>query len=220
MNRYRRLLKDSVIFAIGGFASKAMSFFLVPFYAMYLSTEQFGTADLTITTVNFLLPVMSLSLADAVLRFSYDSGYKTAELLRCAYTEMYFSVFVLFIIAVLNEEIFSLFPSKYILYGICIYFLQNSGLILSNYLKANSKLGLYTVQGFISTLLMLTSNILFLAVFKTGVDGYLMSIVISSFAGNMIMICFGRIPLLCFLPLRKPDVLKDLPGGINITGSD
>lgn len=43
MNQYKKLFNDSIVFAIGSFGSKLITFFLVGFYTYYLSkasTEQ------------------------------------------------------------------------------------------------------------------------------------------------------------------------------------
>lgn len=73
MNQYKKLFNDSIVFAIGSFGSKLITFFLVGFYTYYLSKSEYGTADLLINSVNLLLPVVSLSVSEGVLRFVLDS---------------------------------------------------------------------------------------------------------------------------------------------------
>lgn len=72
MERYKKLLGNSAIFALGNLGSKLISFVLVPFYTFVLSRSQFGTVDLITSGTNFLLPVITLSIFDAVFRFTMD----------------------------------------------------------------------------------------------------------------------------------------------------
>ena len=44
--RYKRLVGNSIIFAIGNFGSKLMQFIMIPIYSYALSTYEFGKVDL------------------------------------------------------------------------------------------------------------------------------------------------------------------------------
>lgn len=46
MDKYKRLLSNTLIFAIGTFSSKVLVFLLVPFYTNLLTKGEMGTADL------------------------------------------------------------------------------------------------------------------------------------------------------------------------------
>ena len=72
MNKYRRLLNNTIVFAIGTFASKLLVLLLTPFYASILSPEQYSIADLVQQTSNLLLPIFTASIANAVMRFGMD----------------------------------------------------------------------------------------------------------------------------------------------------
>ena len=66
-NRY--LINNTIIFAIGNFATKIITFLLVPLYTNMLSTEQFGIVDLLYTICSFLIPLFSFNISEAILRF-------------------------------------------------------------------------------------------------------------------------------------------------------
>ena len=67
--KYTRLIKDTFVFALGNLGSKLILFFLVPLYTNYLTTEEYGTADLVFTISQFLVPIFSVVIFDAVIRF-------------------------------------------------------------------------------------------------------------------------------------------------------
>ena len=58
-NKYKRLFKDTGLFAISNFASKILIFLLTPLYTSLLSTEEYGTADLINTTINLVYPILT-----------------------------------------------------------------------------------------------------------------------------------------------------------------
>ena len=81
MNSYKKLVNNSMIFAVGTLGSKLVTLLLVPLYTYYLSTAEYGTVDLVVTTINMLLPIVSWSVFEAVLRFSLDKQESPEETL-------------------------------------------------------------------------------------------------------------------------------------------
>ena len=75
MANYRYLAKNIGVLAISNFATKILSFFLVPLYTSILSTSEYGTYDLFNTTVYLLIPILTLNIQDATIRFSLDENY-------------------------------------------------------------------------------------------------------------------------------------------------
>ena len=64
MNKYNKLFKNSIIFAIGNFGSKIINLILVPFYTFYLTTNQYGKVDLLSTMVTLFVPIISISISE------------------------------------------------------------------------------------------------------------------------------------------------------------
>ena len=59
-DKYKNLLKDLIIFAIGSLGSKLILFLLVPLYTNFLSTEEYGTTELIYTFEQLLVPFASM----------------------------------------------------------------------------------------------------------------------------------------------------------------
>ena len=77
---FRKLAGDTLIFAIGNGATLLISFFMVPIYTSILSASAFGVSDLINTTVNMLLPVVSLNIFTAVFRWGLDKEKNKNEI--------------------------------------------------------------------------------------------------------------------------------------------
>lgn len=70
MGKYKKLIENSGIFFIANFGSKVITFLLVRFYTEYLTTSEYGVADVITTTVSLAIPIITLCITEAVLRFS------------------------------------------------------------------------------------------------------------------------------------------------------
>ena len=69
-NKYQYLVKNIGLFTLSSFATKILSSLLLPLYTSFLVQEQFGAIDIVHTTVTLLIPILTLSIHDGVLRFA------------------------------------------------------------------------------------------------------------------------------------------------------
>lgn len=69
------LIKNMGILTLSNFATKFLVFLLVPLYTSVLSTKEYGSYDLAVSTVTLLYPILSLNIVDAVMRFTMDKTY-------------------------------------------------------------------------------------------------------------------------------------------------
>ena len=72
-NKYTYLCKNTAIFAVSSFSTKILSFLFIPIYTAVLSTIEYGTADLINTTGVLLIYILTINIADSVLRFSIEN---------------------------------------------------------------------------------------------------------------------------------------------------
>lgn len=173
MGRYKKLLSNTFLMIIGQFSSKLLGFLLVPFYTSILSTEEYGTYDLLITTVSLLTPFLTLVVSEAVMRFCLDKDYDDSHILTIGATFVFLGTAVLLLGFPIIRKID--FLSEYSWWLILFFALMNFESILMQYLKGVEKIKTYTICGILSTLCSLSLNILFLAVFKLGVFGYMLA---------------------------------------------
>lgn len=190
-DRKNHLLKNTIVFAIGSFATKFISFLLIPLYTNILSVNEYGIVDLLYTICTFLMPLFTLNIADAVLRFSLDKDKNKDNIVNIAV--------VIAILACIFELItipfFHIFKeySKYsILFYIYLSTLSLSQIFLTN-LKGQEKLKLYSLGNFIYTLLVGVFSIIFLKLFKLGINGYFLAYIISNIVVFIYSIIFGNV---------------------------
>ena len=184
LNPYKKLLGNSALFAIGNLGSKIISIILVPLYTYYLSTAEYGTVDLVTTTSNMLLPIVSLSIYDAVLRFMMDDDHDNKTVFTNAVlVSLLGTVVVLLIYPILA---YFNFLGEVLPYMAVILILQSFQSLLAQFARAVGFIKIFALNGIIMTLVTGLMNILLIVYLKTGIQGYLSSIVIS----NVVSILF------------------------------
>ena len=189
--KYKILFKDTIIFALGGLGSKLILFFLVPLYTNYLTTEEYGVADLVFTIAQLIIPIVSVSIFEAVIRFGLMKDQKPAAVLKAALVVTFIGSIVTAAISPLVGLYRPIAAWKWYL---CIYIILNvTSNVLKSYLKVKDKNKSYAVISVSQTLCLALLNILLLVVFHTGVKGYLLSNIIALAAATVLTIAAGGV---------------------------
>lgn len=196
-NKYKSLLNNSVLFAVGNLGSKLISFLMLPLYTYQLSSSAFGKADLVQTTVSLLLPVVSLSIFDAILRFGMDRDNDNSEIFTNGVMITIISSIIVFILGVTGELIGYSF-SMYLTITLILQAIQS---LYSQYIKAIGKVQIFAFNGILLSLLTAILNILLLVVMHLGINGYLLSIIIATLLSNVYL--FFRVKLYNDFSLNK-----------------
>ena len=76
----RLLLGNTLVFALGGLAVKAVSLVLMPLYTTALTAGEYGTAELLNSAIEIVLPLLSAGVVEALYRFSIDDDVPKDEL--------------------------------------------------------------------------------------------------------------------------------------------
>ena len=193
--KYKYLGKNTLIFAISSFGTKFLSFLLVPLYTNVLSTEEYGTADLITTTATLLIFVLTINIAEAVLRFSIERKTNQNEILSYGIRVLLLGTLWCGIgLGVVALTRLLLWPPHYYLFVLLTFFSTALYQILTNYLRGVDKVRQVAVAGIISALALILSNILFLLIIKIGIVGYLISLVLGPLVAS----------IYCILVIREP----------------
>lgn len=177
-SRYKQLIRDIGIFALGALGSKLIAFLLLPLYTNILSTEEYGIADLIFTLGQLLLPVFSLAVFNGLLRYGLMKDVKAEDALCCATR-----VFVIgSIVAIFVTPLLRFIPSvSEWRWYLCAYVISSFAFTNSLvYLKVKDKNTLYAVLSVVQTLSLVACNLAFLVGLDLGVRGYLLSYIISN----------------------------------------
>lgn len=172
-SKYKYLIKNTGILAISNFSSKLLVFFLVPIYTSVLSTAEYGTYDLAMSTVLLLYPVLTVNIVDGVMRFSMEKGADHTKIISIALRFIFVGMFIMTVLLYINRT-FHVWNDLYgveqfILFYYIFYVLNQLMIQFSKGLERIKDMG---VAGVIGTIVTILSNVLFLLVWKLGLPGF------------------------------------------------
>ena len=180
-NKYGRLAKNTLIFMVGNFGSKLISFIIVPFYTFVLTTEQYGTIDLFTTIINILLPFLILGLNEAALRFLVGKEINKEIVATNCFTVYLIETLIVCLLYPFYSKIGAL--KEYSIHFLILLILMSFNQIFLQYLRGIGKNAAFSANGIIITLITVTSNLVFLLYFQMGIDGYFYSMILAQFIG-------------------------------------
>ena len=188
--KYTILLKDTFIFALGSFGSKIILFFMVPLYTNYMTTEEYGIADLVFTVAQFLTPIMSIVIHDAVIRYGLSKEYRKEDVLRVGYTIIIVDIIIAVVIVPMVAAYTPLKPWRWYLSLYSVLCILDS--IQFNYLKACEKNRLFAGLSILKTGCMALFNVVFLAILQIGIRGYLIANILALMITNIFVFILGN----------------------------
>lgn len=208
-NRTKNIIKETAWFAFGNFGSKILSFLLVPLYTSILSTNEYGTIDIIITTISLAIPLLTLSLQDAAFRYAMESGIRKASVITdCLLITVASPILLLLLFPIID----TLLPvlTEYWWYFFAIYVFNSVSSVLSCYLKGIGKSNIFAIQGIVYTFVFCLANVVFLLFINLGIEGYLLSLLLAHIFSCIYMIIAGKVSVdLSFDSIDLP-ILKEM----------
>lgn len=191
MNRSKYLAKNTIIFAIGNLGSKLINFLLVPLFTNILTTQEYGTSDLIFTICSIASPLITLNINEAIMRFSVDDDADINSIMSIGVT-----VAVCSFILGIPLYLFAVFYLPISNYKIYVYiYAITYGIRTINvfYLRGKENLIAFSISSILSTLFIGIFSILFLAVFRMGVEGYLLAFITSNILTGIYAFVAGNV---------------------------
>ncbi|MDO4945657.1 MAG: polysaccharide biosynthesis C-terminal domain-containing protein [Ruminococcus sp.] len=187
---YKKLFSNTLVFAIGSFSSKVLVLLLIPIYTNYLTTAELGVTDVLTQIANWLIPLVTMTISEAIIRFGLDKAYDKKRVftignLICAFGLAVFGI----ILPIVN---LTGIADKYIGgYALILFvYVMMSGIktLYTTFVRAMEKVKLFAVAGIIATFFTLFFTAMFYMVLPsdflgegTGTQKYLLATILSDF---------------------------------------
>lgn len=191
--KYKELGKNTLIFAISLFLSKLVSSLMVPLYTRTLTTEQYGIADLIMTLSQFIVPICSLSIHEAVFRFSLDKKNNKHEIIRCGMNIAWIASILMCITGVLSRLYSPI--EDWIVYLVVISILTMFHNILSLYTEASGKVKLFGVDSVVCNFVLGASSVVFLLFCSLEIRGYFYAVIVSQLTSIILLKSLGHVSI-------------------------
>ncbi len=187
----KKLLSNTAIFTVGKFVSKIIVFVMLPFYTSCLSQAQYSTADLIANLCNLIIPIAALGVSEGIFRAAADKNDDKEAFFTNGILIMLCGCAVFLLLSPLLSlwEMFTPYVWLIILYVLA----SNIHSVCSQYICAIGKSNLFAVQGIVNTAITVILNIVFLAGFGFGVEGYILSIILADFLSAILVFFAARL---------------------------
>ncbi|MBQ8296289.1 MAG: polysaccharide biosynthesis C-terminal domain-containing protein [Ruminococcus sp.] len=211
MNKYKKLAMNTMIFAIGSFGSKILVFLLTYLYTSNISPADSSTKELLEITANFLIPVFTFSMNEAIIRFGLDRNYSKRQVFTsaCCMTGLGL-VLMLIISPLLGLITFLDYLDGYTILLLVYICTSSFRSLCSQFVRARGMVKLFSFDGILTTLTLFIFNIVFIAGLDMGVKGFLLSVILSDFLSAVFLFFVAK--LYEFLNIRyfSPKLAKSM----------
>ncbi len=189
-SRTRTLAGDTVVLVFGTLGGSLVGFLMLPLYTRTLTSVEFGTVDLLTTALGLILPLLFLSVAEAVLRFAMSRGERTSDVLRTALTFVG-GVSTLLVLAAAVATVWLPWPKVALVTSILV--VQSVNVVLGAWSRATARVRAYALSGVVQAAVVGAANVLFLLVLDLGVGGFLLSLLVGNVACGVVLLL--RLPI-------------------------
>lgn len=185
------LFKGMIIYSIGNFGTKILSFLIVPLYTYYITTEDMGTYDLLITTVNLLIPIVTLQISDAAYSWMMrEKGVKDI-CIKSTFQVLIFNTIISSLVIICINQIF---PIPYCMELILVLASSNALTIAQKLLRGLKNQKLFAFSGIFYTFIFLMLNFIQICIFNLGVKSLFTSAIIANILSLLIILLLeGRL---------------------------
>ena len=189
-SRNSYLIKNTMIFTLGNLGSKLISFLLIPLYTNALTTTEYGVVDLIATVGTVAAPVLTLNICESVMRFALDKDANKEKITQIGTNLLLIGMVVGLVIFPICQSF-----NRISQYSVFVYFyvisLAASQLYLCD-LRGKELLVYYSIGNVLHTFFIAALNILFLVVFKGGIEGYLNAYIIANILTATYALIMGK----------------------------
>ncbi len=194
MDKYKKLAFNTMIFAIGNFGSKFLVILLTRLYTGNLSPADSSTKELLEITANFLLPIFTFSMTEAVIRYGLDNKYHKGQVFTTA-TILNSSglVIMLLLSPLLRLVSFLDFIDGYtilLLIYVCTSAFRS---LCSQFVRAKGMVKLFSLDGILATLTLFIFNIIFISVLHWSVSGFMLAVILSDLCSALFLFVVAKL---------------------------
>ena len=198
--KYNALLSNTMLFAISNFSSKLLSVIVQPYLSYALGdTAVMGVTKLTSQCANLLIPLVSLGMSFAIIRFGLDKSVNKKQV----FTNGLVTILVGFCILLLLTPALRRIPAMAgYMALLCLYVLVSClRTLCTQFVRSRMYNRLVALDGILCTFSTLMFYLVFLNLLKLGATGYLLAIICGDGLSALFVFIAGR--LWNYLDLRQ-----------------
>ena len=191
-NKYTKLAGNTMIFAISSFSSKLLTLIVQPFltYAMR-DVQSMGVSKLLSQVANLLIPLVSMGMSNAIIRFGLDKGNSKKQVFTNGLLTILLGWAALLLFWPLLRQVPGI--GAYEVY-LCVYVLTSClRTLCTQFIRSRELNRLVGVDGVLCTFATLMFYVLYLVVLDMGAEGYLLAIICGDVTSSLFLFFTGKL---------------------------
>ena len=188
--KYATLASNTLLFAISNFSSKLLSFFIRPYLSYALdSPDVMGVSSLMQQATNLLIPVVSLGVAYAVIRFGLDKAVEKASV----FVNGAATILAGFALLLAAMPLVRLIPNAadYLPWLYLCVLASCLRTLCTQFIRARMLNRLVAVDGVLTTAALLVYYLVFLSWLGLGATGFLLANACADLTSMVFVFCAG-----------------------------
>lgn len=205
MGKYKFFLKNIGFLAVSQFGTKLIGFFLIPLYTNVLSATEYGTYDIFTTSINLLIPILTLNIAEATLRYAIDIEINKEEIFSISINLIIRGSFIVGFLLIVNHLLqISILIDQYAIFFVLLFFVSALNSVVSCFARGINYIKEVSVAGVLTSSLIMILNVLFLLLLDMGLTGYFLATIIGLTVGTVLLLIKIRVwDIYIFLPSNQ-----------------
>lgn len=206
----KALLNNTIIYGIGNFGSKILSFGLLPLYSYFLTKEEFGYYDLIITSIALLVPLITLQLSDAIFRWLIIPNKDENHIFDTITNGFIIVLFNILIISFLGLLVYSIYPLEYHFFIILLLITSSIFPVIQQTIRGFGNNKLYAASGIIYSVILLVTTVVLLTLFDLSILALLIGAISANIISAFFLISQKNIFKYFQLKFFKKEIVKEL----------
>lgn len=194
MDKYKKLAFNTMIFAIGNFGSKFLVILLTRLYSNNISPADSSTKELLEIAANFLLPIFTFSMTEAIIRYGLDNKYDKGQVFTTASVLNGMGLLLMLLLSPLFRIVSFLdFIDGYtilLLIYVCTSAFRS---LCSQFVRAKGMVKLFSLDGILATLTLFIFNIIFISSLHWGVKGFMLAVILSDLCSAVFLFIVAKL---------------------------
>lgn len=190
MNKYKEISYNTVIFAIGNVGVKLIQFFLLPLLTFKLSEGDFNTSDLLSSTIELILPLLTMSLANGVFRYCINTEHDKKNIFNSAMAVVLIGIIPVIICVFVLDVVY---PQNYWYLFAVLYAVNAIENLVNSFVRGTGKIKTFAFSGIAQALCLAGFSFIFVYWLEYGLIGYMLAMILSAFVRIIAEIIFGQV---------------------------
>ena len=212
-NRSEKLVKNTAILTFGKICTRGIMFIMTPLFTRWLSQSDYGTFDLIVTYITFLMPIITLECAEAVFRHLLDA--KKEEDKKSIITNAVVIDLIGFIICLLITAILAISFEQ--IRNVAVYFVillisETINTLMTMILRGLKMIPTYTIANIVYVVAMIISVTVLVKFMNLGLAGIILGYSIGYLVSSIFIIIRSKllqyISFKCFDKIMAKKMLK------------